>query len=74
MLPTCFPQFLTPLPYIYFNDKSRGELLTFNSCRRDNMEKRERERERETRAHTHTHTHTHACTHAHTLTLDRKEW
>ena len=29
---------------IYFNDKSGGEPLTLNSCRRGNMEKREREK------------------------------
>ena len=52
----------------YFNDKSGGELFTLNSCRRDNMEKRERDSYACT--HTHTHTHTHTRTH----TLDRKEW
>ena len=42
---------------IYFNDKSRGELFTLSSCRRDNMEKREREGDRERDSHARTHTH-----------------
>ena len=59
---------------IYFNDKSGGELFTLNSCRRDNMEKRERGGERETRAHTHTHTHTHARTYAHKHSFTLTHW
>ena len=52
----------------YFNDKSGEELFTLNSCRRDNMEKRERERPVRMHARTHTHTHTRTHTHAHTHT------
>ena len=49
-----------------------------NSCRRDNLEKRERDSYARTharmhaRTHARTHTHTHARTRTHTL--DRKEW
>ena len=42
---------------IDFSDRSGGELFTLNSCRRDNMEKRETRAHARTHARTDTHTH-----------------